>query len=323
MTTRLVILSDLHLGRPDGVQDAAQLEPLVEDGGHLVLNGDTVEQNDSRYRARAVDALGALLELAVARGTRLTLLAGNHDPAISADRALLVAGGSVLITHGDAFHPAVAPWSVRARAMRSAWDETLASFPPERRGTLEATFAAAKSAGEAERDAPGGSTTPGRLVFRPRAAATIVSFWWRFPALAAAFAERFAPTASIIIAGHSHRPGVRITGKGERRRTVVNTGSFARPHAPHAAIVADRTLSFVRIVPRSSSDRRTATFTLSKTPIATIALQAPVDAPSACGIPALSSLDASGRPSAASIPFPAASSALRSTRVASPDLSHA
>ena len=317
MNNRLVILSDLHLGRPDGVTDVAQLDALIEEGGRIVLNGDTAEQHDARYRARAVDSLGSLYALARSRGTTLTLLAGNHDPELTNDRGLLVSGGTVLITHGDAFHPAVAPWSVRASAMRVAWAKTISSFPIERRDSLEARFAATRSAGIAERDAPGGYTKPAHLVVRPCAAAIIVAYWWRFPALAARFADRFAPSATTIITGHTHRPCVRTY----RGRTIVNTGSFAPPHAPFAVVMSDLKLQFFPVVARTTFGRRT--FLLGERPRASMALQAPFDAPCGAGNPALKSLEGNGRPSASPIPFPAANSATRSTRVASPDLSHA
>lgn len=317
MTARLVILSDLHLGRYDGVRDARELESLVEPGAQLVLNGDTAEFQDPRVRDAAARAYDELTEIARSRSATLITLAGNHDPEISDARTLLAADGTVLVTHGDAFHPSVAPWSTRASAMRRAWEDSIAARPPQDRETLEAIFDAARAAGLAERDGHAHNTTRRTLIAHPRAIATIVGYWWNFARLASAFADRHFPTATIVIAGHSHHPGVQRFG----HRTVVNTGSFARPCSPHAAVIEGDRLTLVPIRRRRTSRGRR--YELADAPRASVALQAPLTLPIAVGNPARSSRDGNARPSAAPIPFPASSNSGKSTRVASPDLSHA
>jgi predicted phosphodiesterase len=307
LADRYVVVSDLHLGRPDGLRSPSELDAILEPGACLVLNGDSAELRDPQHREAAEVALADLRARARGRGASLVMLAGNHDPDIAPERMMSLAGGTVIVTHGDAFHPSVAPWSARAAAMRSAWNETLDALPPELRGTVQATFAAARAAGRAEVGVGASHTTLRRLLTSPSALLSIMMYWRAFPALAARFAETFAASASIVVAGHSHWHGVSRVGQ----RTIVNTGAFAPPRAPHAAIIERDRLALVRLRFVAGSYR------FADSPQVVIALPAPLD-----GSPAFMSLEDSARPNCAAIPFPASSSSERSTRVASPDRSH-
>ena len=65
-------------------------------------------------------------------------------------RAITLADGAIYITHGDAFHPAVAPWSPFAASMRQSFEialaENLKRLPED-----VARFSAAREAMEARR----------------------------------------------------------------------------------------------------------------------------------------------------------------------------
>ncbi len=313
MAERTIILSDLHLGRPDGVAAVEALDAFVEPGATLVLNGDTAELQHPRWKDDAERQYGRLLAMAAERGTAIVALAGNHDPSIATDRVLRLADGEVLVTHGDAFHPSVAPWSKRARAMREAWARAMAEIEPARRDELASRLAAAHAAGTAEwhGDLPE-HTTWKDLVARPWTLLQIATYWWRAPGLAAAFAERCAPSARFIVTGHSHWPGVRWIGE----RCIVNTGSFSTPGMPHAVVLEGDRLAFVAIARRETPDG--LRYVLSSRPKHVLQVSGRGTA-----TPARSSREGSDRPSPSAMPRPAASSVARSTPVASPDPSQA
>lgn len=315
MPDRTLILSDLHLGRPDAVRAATSLEPLLDSVDALVLNGDSAEIEHDRWRDAARREFDRLRELADVRGIGVTVLAGNHDPGISTERLLFLAGGGLLVTHGDAFHPAVAPWSHRARQMRDAWERAMAECEPQRRPTLDARLAAAAAAARAEWNGPAPDHTRLRgLLLRPMAAARILAYWRDAPRLAAEFAGLFAPQARTIVVGHSHWPGVRRV----QGRTIVNTGAFGRPNTPHAAILEGSRLGLFPIHRRREGGAER--YRLADRPRHEFDIAAPE-----CtrGNPARTSLEGSERPSAAATRFAASSSPLTSMPVANPDPSQA
>jgi len=245
-----VILSDLHLGRPGGARSAESLRPLWSEAGHLVLNGDVAEIHHPRHRAAAARETLWLLERCEADGVDVTILSGNHDPFISDHRHLDLAGGQVLVTHGDVFHPAVAPWSPKARRMRDVNDEALSALHPETRHTLEARLAASQLAGHAEwadMEHQSAHSNLASMLLRPWSFAQVIAYWRAFPALAAAFARDHRPRATFVVTGHTHRAGA-WTLDG---RTVLNTGAFGRFLRPHGVIIASDSIQLRPIVLRS------------------------------------------------------------------------
>src|SRR4051812_2337227 len=122
MGERYIILSDLHLGKDPGRLRPGMLRGIWRRGDHLIINGDLAEVHDPRYQVEARRLTLELQEICEADGVTLTLLAGNHDPGLSDRRHLFLHGGDVLVTHGDAVTPSVAPWCVTAPLMREAYD---------------------------------------------------------------------------------------------------------------------------------------------------------------------------------------------------------
>jgi len=240
-----LILSDLHLGK--GPCRAALLAPLLVGIEHLVLNGDSAEIHLPGATEAAHRELDALRAACDASEVELTLIEGNHDLGLVERRHALLAGGRVFVTHGDAFDPCVAPWAPWAADARAAVAAAFASFPEPARGSLEARFAAARAAAACEWSDPQRAKRHSgalALCMRPRAVASVIRYWRRYPGLAADFAERHAPQAQAVICGHSHRPGAwRVRG-----RTIFNTGHFEFPAKPHAVRIEGETVELRRIL---------------------------------------------------------------------------
>ena len=244
----ILVLSDTHLGRGRGGALSVQaLRPLWQSCDRLVLNGDAVEIQDPRHWAGAARALMQLREWTERDGVDLVVLSGNHDPHVSDRRHLLEAGGSILITHGDALHPAVAPWSHAAPQMQAMHERLSAEHGDGL--CLDTVLQIARRASSVEWDAAHVSQRHSSLLdmaCRPWAAMKVLRYWRRFPALAARFAARFAPESRFVITGHSHRQGIWPVGE----RTVINTGSFGFPGRPRGVIIDERGLRVHDIVRR-------------------------------------------------------------------------
>jgi hypothetical protein len=194
--------------------------------------------------------------------------------------------------------------------MRAEWERFMSTLPPAERGTNAAALAAAREAaisqwrffGDGDR-----TTTVWRMMLRPSLGLGVIRAWRDFPRLAAAFGRRHSPEVRFVIAGHCHRAGVRSVGD----ITVVNTGAYAFPGRPHAAIVEGNRLSLWPIERQGRGIA--AIYRLSpRGPRWSQDIEPP-------GMPARSSREGKGRASARSASAAASSSAARSTPVAKPD----
>jgi UDP-2,3-diacylglucosamine pyrophosphatase LpxH len=257
---RTLVLSDLHLGRTEAAAQSHRFARLIAESSRVIVNGDAAELHHARFRASAEEELLRLRDLCDRANVRLDLIAGNHDPYISDVRSLSLCGGSIYITHGDAFHPAIAPWSPYAASMEKAYRTALAASPagldPE-----TARLAAAREAAVAEWQALGDGayiSTIFSVAVRPHRALAALSYWRRYPAMTLDWASRHAPRADTVIVGHSHRPFV-TTLNGVR---IVNTGAYAFPGRPLAVVIEGREVAAHRI------DMSERLFRLSPTPIA-------------------------------------------------------
>lgn len=245
MNGRLVILSDMHLGRRwAAAPSAAALRPLWQGADHLIINGDVAEVHHLAHRGAANHQLGELLRFCEEDGVAVRLLTGNHDAYLSDSRHLLLGDGEVFVTHGDVFHPAIAPWSRLADQMRATYwrvlGEAESSGEPDERLVQE--LRAAEHAGYeewADRQHQPPSDSLLEMLGRPWQAAMVIAYWRAFPGLAARFAERHAPMARYLVVGHSHRQGIWTVGE----RVIINTGSYGFPGRPRAVLVEDGVLS--------------------------------------------------------------------------------
>ena len=116
MPHQTLIISDTHLGKP-GQVNAEALRPVWQGVDELVINGDTAEVQVPWLRGAAVRELDRLEQLTGQDGVKLTLISGNHDAYLTDRRCLQLADGRILVMHGDALHPAVAPWTRSANPL--------------------------------------------------------------------------------------------------------------------------------------------------------------------------------------------------------------
>jgi len=240
---KTLVISDTHLGRPAhgrlGKVTAQRLRPLWEGCDRVVINGDVAELQMRPYRAEAARQVEALQALCDQDGVELVLISGNHDAMLSDRRHALMAGGRVLVTHGDAMHPAIAPWCKSAAAMSRQTHEALAQMSEV---DLRSRLAVAQHV--AHRDFLEPHTSEGHhgmfwMLMRPHKIAMLLHYWWAVPKMASCFASEFAPRAEVVLFGHSHREGV----WQRQGRTIINTGSFGFPGKPWAVLVEGRRVS--------------------------------------------------------------------------------
>ncbi|MEM6394304.1 MAG: metallophosphoesterase [Planctomycetota bacterium] len=271
---RILILSDLHLGRPgQGAVSADALRPLWYDTDELIINGDAAELADHSCQGQAARQLLRLQDLAEADGVRLTYLAGNHDPLITDRRFLRLADRRVFITHGDMLHDTISPWSEHAARLKALHADAYAAL--QRTARHEGSQGDPASAGLSPADASfdqhaavvahtaamkwqeiadsSGQPKPkaSRLqmkVRKARKAAAVAWYWHTLPRAAKAFARRYAPESRFFLFGHIHRAGVWLDRTDpHHHRFIINTGSFHYPRNPHAVRIANHELAFHRI----------------------------------------------------------------------------
>jgi len=247
MGQRIVIISDTHMGRAGALAGSPDmLRPLWQGATDLVVNGDVAEIHDARYQVKSAQQVLRLHELCEQDGVELTLLSGNHDPYLSDTRHLMLINGSVFITHGDALHPAIAPWCPSAALVREAHDRAMSQLEPETRDGLQARLSVSQHAAQehwTEYEKSLQHSTMRNLVFRPRMVLQVLAYWHSIPKLAEQFAEKYAPNARFFVFGHTHRQGI----WHRDGLTLINTGSFGFPGKPRGVVIDDGVLGVYRI----------------------------------------------------------------------------
>jgi len=243
----IIIISDLHLGSPKGIEKAESLLPIISLASTLIVNGDCAELHVEPYRNAAAEELEKLRSLCHKCDTKLILLAGNHDPHITSDRYIIHEKSGVFITHGDVITDSVCPWSDSASIMRKRHQEITAAQSQERRNSIDGAFEACHEGAISEWDSSQNAGTPStifKLLMQPRQCWEVMRFWKNHASLMVDFCERFVPSAQLILVGHSHRPSVRKV----RGRVFVNTGCYGFPGHPQAAIFDEHGFRVQRIV---------------------------------------------------------------------------
>ncbi len=250
------IFSDIHYGdRLSHVAAFGRLTPLCAGAGSIVINGDALDtrpgpdpEHTDRCRRELAEFVGGI-------GSPVTFVTGNHDPDISGDHSLDLAGNRVFVVHGDILFDDIVPWGRDAPEIRRRLRVALAALPEASRDRLEDRLAAYRrvAAGipqrhQSERRALRYLPQLARDTLFPRSALAILWAWRVLPGRAAALAARHRPDARVIVVGHTHRPGVWRSPGG---LAVVNTGSFTRPFGAYAVDVADGAATVRRIVRRS------------------------------------------------------------------------
>jgi len=243
----------LHLGHPScSFENPEELAPLFRDVSSVIFNGDSVETQLVKRRDDGLRNAGLLKKTCLDAGAQPFLINGNHDPQISSMDHADLAGGSVLVTHGDMLFHDISPWSKRSTRMGKAHTEALAALGDEAFHDFEKRLHASKHAVVAiemhEVPLPRGALAKVAFVVEefwpPWRPLQIIKCWVETPGRAAALMRTFRPEARFIVIGHTHRAGIwRVGG-----RVVINTGSFM-PFAGHRVVdIAGNTISVKTIV---------------------------------------------------------------------------
>ncbi len=246
-----LVISDVHLGRAGMAATADELDELVDAASTLVINGDVAELHVEEWSVAAARELDRLRDRCRRSGTRLVLLAGNHDPELTPRRHLVLADDRLLVTHGDAVHESLAPWSDAAPIIRARHRDVLAAMSAERRASLAGLFEAAREAAKAECEALGDlgkPTTPFAAIAKPWKLTAIGGFWLSHARRMTRFASAHAPSASVVLVGHTHRAGIERVGG----RTIINTGCFGVPGPALGVVLGDDGLEVRRLMRRST-----------------------------------------------------------------------
>jgi UDP-2,3-diacylglucosamine pyrophosphatase LpxH len=224
------IFSDLHLGhKASRISDVEMLRPLFRGAGTVVFNGDTWEELVDKWRENSLAMLVDMRRIVSEEGCEAIFLPGNHDPGWEGQGWLELAGGKIVITHGDVLLRDGAPWKREMLANRDAVDALWRDFPTAETDAAARHELARKIARYLPtRHNPKGKNLAARVVdaaFPPRRAIAMICAWIQQGSLAAEFCERYFPKAELIVNGHFHCAGTRSV----RAKTVVNTGSFVVP----------------------------------------------------------------------------------------------
>lgn len=244
------IFSDLHLGhRASRIDDVKSLMPLFEGAGTVVFNGDTWEEIPLAWREKSkemLDQLRGLLDLAGIDGV---FLPGNHDPGWEGLGFIELAGGKVVVTHGDALLRDGAPWKREMLAGREIIEGIWDDFPgAESDPIVRHELARAISKRMTTLYPPGGRSLLSRVVdaaFPPERAWNMLKTWIGYGGLGAVFCETYFPEAEVLVTGHFHCRGIRKSAN----KMILNTGSFVVP-GPAGCVQWDgKTVSARSIIP--------------------------------------------------------------------------
>jgi predicted phosphodiesterase len=228
------VLSDLHLGhRLSRVERVSALRPLIAGAGTVIFNGDTWQELAGPFRERGAVMLAELRELCAAEDVETVFLAGNHDPGWPGGGWAELAGGRVIVTHGDALLRDSSPWKreilAGQRRVRELWAEhPAAEHNAEERLRLARVIA--RELGSVEY--PRGRRLVQRAVdavLPPQRALKMLGAWFGQGSAGAEFCRRYFPQARALVIGHFHYLGCWRRGG----RLVINTGSFISPGRAH------------------------------------------------------------------------------------------
>lgn len=247
--SKLLVLSDLHLcKRLSTIGDINELRPLWLGFSELILNGDTEETYSKRYARRSQEATRALVKSAEEDGLKVRLLDGNHDPMISDQHALSFQNDKLLIMHGHAIFPEVAPWTWYASTIRAHRNELLQeskdNFETQLQTTQIASDRSARS--RASKNRPNLIEIPLRVIW---SVAKILQTWMHCPTITEKWLTSYAPKTKIVIVGHTHHAGIWTINN----RVIINTGCFAFPSHPRGVVIENNTVKVFRIRKRNSA----------------------------------------------------------------------
>lgn len=239
------IVSDLHLGHiRSTIDDASQLDFLLDGIKHLIVAGDMSEDRPGLYCTAGHRQRDKFIAMCAARGVTLHELAGNHDPSDRPSMAL-INDGLISVHHGHTLYKVVAPWGWEYINHGDLCDDLVKSRP-QADTDLEARFTLARDMSNLIfpiYEIPvghHGDEQPKRrsflvkvlhILWPPVRPWRILSAWAHRFSLADSFASRFTPQARLVIFGHFHRRGI----ARRHGRLYINTGAVFR-HATSYAV---------------------------------------------------------------------------------------
>ena len=224
------VLSDLHLGHKiSRVGDVAALRPLIAGAGTVIFNGDTWQELARPFLERSTAMLADLKSLCREEGAAAVFLSGNHDPGWSGPGWVALAGGRIIVTHGDALLFDGSPWKreilVAGQRVLELW-----ARHPEAGGDVEARLRVAREIARelCSVEYPAGRTFLHRAwdaVTPPRRAVKMIEAWFTQGSVGGTFCDRYFPQAEVLVIGHFHWVGSWLRNS----RRIINTGSFTPP----------------------------------------------------------------------------------------------
>lgn len=224
------ILSDLHLGhKVSRIDDVDALRPLVAGAGTVIFNGDTWQALPGPFYEKSKSMFERLRAICAEEGADAVFLTGNHDPDLPGKGWLELAGGKIVITHGDSLLHSGSPWKREILAAGPRVGEIWRRFPGAEHDIddrIEVARAIARELCTVEY--PTGRHLIQRAidaVIPPRRAVVMLEAWFSEGTSGACFCDRFFPNAEFLILGHFHHHGCWT----RRGRVVIDTGSFMNP----------------------------------------------------------------------------------------------
>jgi predicted phosphodiesterase len=234
------ILSDIHFGdRASRVRRLAQLRPLCDEIGTLVLNGDTLDTRPGPPPAATAALRDEVLAFFRQAAPGTVFLTGNHDADISTQHLADLDDGRVFVVHGDIQFADIVPWGRDASHIARALAAELAVVDPALREDLATRLAVwRRVAGQipqrhqSERNGLKYALHfAADTIWPPTRVLRILRAWRDEPSHAAELLRRHRPGAQFMLAGHTHRPGWWRLPNGA---VLINTGSFCPPLGGYA-----------------------------------------------------------------------------------------
>ncbi len=230
MNETVRVLSDLHLGHQGSrISQVSTLRPLIAGAGKVIFNGDTWQELARPFFQRASEMLEELKSLCREEGAEAVFLSGNHDPGWPGPGWMELAGGRIIITHGDALLFDGSPWKreilVHGARVLEMWGE----HPEADKNIEERLYLARKMARELHSTShPTGCNFLQRAwdaAVPPKRAMKMMESWLTQSSAGGEFCERYFPRAEMLVIGHFHRQGCWL----RNGRRIINTGSFMAP----------------------------------------------------------------------------------------------
>ncbi|MGL5017860.1 MAG: hypothetical protein ACRDBP_06985 [Luteolibacter sp.] len=228
------VLSDLHLGHKIcRIEEVSALRPLIAGAGTVIFNGDTWQELASAFLQRSTAMRDALKSLCREEGAEAIFLSGNHDPGWPGPGWVELAGGRIVITHGDALLRAGSPWKREILTCGERVTEIWEKYPHAHENIGDRIAIAREIARElCSIEYPTGRSFLQRAwdaMVPPRRAVKMLEASLRQKFTGATFCESYFPKAEFLVIGHFHWSGAWSC----RGRRVINTGSFTSPGRAH------------------------------------------------------------------------------------------